>query len=129
MTETGYPAGGGGAGGSVSAICGLLIFVLFVVSLWRVFSKANQPGWAAIIPIYNIYVLLKVVGRPGWWLVLYLIPLVNLVVSIVVSIDLAKSFGKGGAFGFFALWLFSIIGYPVLAFSSARYAGPAAATA
>lgn len=48
-----------------------------IIAMWRIFTKAGQPGWAAIIPFYNIYVLMKVVGRPGWWLILFLIPLVN----------------------------------------------------
>ena len=64
-------------------------------------------------------------GRPGWWLILYIIPLVNLVISIVVSLDLAKAFGKGGGFGFFGLWLLPFIGYPTLGFGRARYLGRA----
>jgi hypothetical protein len=111
---------------TISLIIFLALAVLAIASVWAIFSKAGRPGWAAIIPIYNIYVLLKVVGRPGWWLILYIIPIVNIVISIIVAIDLAKSFGKGGAFGFFGLWLFSIIGYPILGFGSARYVGPAA---
>ncbi|MEU7788984.1 DUF5684 domain-containing protein [Amycolatopsis sp. NPDC049159] len=105
---------------------GLLFAVLTVIALWKVFTKTGRPGWAAIIPIYNAYTLLKVAGRSGWWLLLLLIPLVNLVVAIVVSIDVAKAFGKSGAFGFFGLFVFSIIGYLVLGFGNARYTGPAA---
>lgn len=112
---------------SVPLIIGLLFVVVEIVALWKVFTKAGMPGWAAIIPIYNIYVLLKVAGRPGWWLVLFIIPLVNLIMSLIVSIDVAKSFGKGAAFGVFGLWLFSIIGYLMLAFGDARYQGPTAA--
>lgn len=113
--------------GIIPAIIGLVIGVLMIAAMWKVFAKAGRPGWAAIIPFYNIYVLLKVAGRPGWWLVLFIIPVVNLVVSIIVSLDVAKSFGKSGAFGFFGLWLFGIVGYPVLGFGDARYQGPAAA--
>ncbi|MBW4716277.1 DUF5684 domain-containing protein [Saccharothrix obliqua] len=113
--------------GVVPVIISIAIAVLMIAAMWKVFAKAGQPGWAAIIPIYNMYVLLKVAGRPGWWLVLYIIPIVNLVVSIIVALDVAKSFGKSGVFGFFGLWMFGIIGYPVLAFSDARYQGPAAA--
>lgn len=105
------------------AIVILLIAVLVIASMWQVFRKAGRPGWAAIIPIYNMYVLLKVARRPGWWLILFFIPLVNLIVSIVVAIDVAKVFDKGSAFGFFGLWLFSFIGYPILGFGSARYVG------
>jgi hypothetical protein len=115
----------GGGISPVVTIVLLAIVVLAIASLWQVFRKAGQPGWAAIIPIYNIYILLKVASRPGWWLILFLIPLVNLVVSIVVAIDVAKAFGKGSAFGFFGLWLFGFIGYPILGFGGARYLGPA----
>ncbi|WP_433265212.1 DUF5684 domain-containing protein [Actinosynnema sp. CS-041913] len=113
--------------GVVPIIISLAIAVLMIAAMWKVFAKAGQPGWAAIIPFYNIYVLLKVAGRPGWWLILFIIPIVNIIMSIIVSLDVAKSFGKSGAFGFFGLWLFGIIGYPVLGFGDARYQGPAAA--
>ncbi|MEU4801837.1 DUF5684 domain-containing protein [Actinosynnema sp. NPDC023587] len=108
-------------------IISLVIAVLMIAAMWKVFAKAGQPGWAAIIPIYNIYVLLKVAGRPGWWLILFIIPVVNLVMSVILALDVAKAFGKSGVFGFFGLWLFGIVGYPVLGFGSARYQGPAAA--
>ncbi|MEU7478999.1 DUF5684 domain-containing protein [Lentzea sp. NPDC042327] len=110
-----------------SLIFSLVFAVLVIAGMWATFSKAGKPGWAAIIPIYNIYVWLKVAGRPGWWLILMIIPLVNLVISIIVSLDIAKSFGKSGVFGFFGLWLFGFIGYPMLGFGSAQYQGPAAA--
>jgi hypothetical protein len=100
--------------------------VVMIVSLWKVFTKAGQPGWAAIVPIYNIVVLLQIVGRPMWWLVLCLIPLVNLVAAIILAIDLAKSFGKGAGFGLGLIFL-GFIFYPILGFGSARYSGPAAA--
>ncbi|MFJ1760081.1 DUF5684 domain-containing protein [Amycolatopsis sp. NPDC088138] len=108
---------------------GLVFAIITIIALWKVFTKAGRPGWAAIIPIYNVYVLLKIAGRSGWWLLLLLIPLVNLVVAIIVSIDVAKAFGKSGVFGFFGLFLFSIIGYLILAFGGARYTGPPAAVA
>lgn len=105
----------------------LAVAVVMVVSLWKIFDKAGKPGWAAIVPFYNVWVLLETVGRPGWWIILYLIPLVNIVISIIVAFDLAKVFGKGGAFGFFGLFLFPIVGYPILAFSDAKYKKPAKA--
>ncbi|WP_253839135.1 DUF5684 domain-containing protein [Actinokineospora globicatena] len=103
----------------------LAISLIGIISLWKVFTKAGQPGWAAIVPIYNTYVLLKVVGRPGWWLVLFLIPFVNLVIVIIVFVDLAKAFGKSGGFAAL-LFFFSFIAMPILAFGSARYVGPVA---
>jgi Mce-associated membrane protein len=102
----------------------LAIAILFVVAMWRVFIKAGRPGWASIVPFYNAYVLLKIVGRPGWWLVLLFVPLVNIVFGIIVAIDLARVFGRGAAFGFFWLGLFSPVGYLILGFGDARYLGP-----
>lgn len=114
-------------GGTVGAVVALVLLVVSVVALWKLFTKAGQPGWAAIIPFYNFYVLLRIAGRPGWWLILGLIPLVNVIVSLVVSIDLARSFGRSTVFGVLGLWLFSIIGLLILGFGSSRYVGPAAA--
>lgn len=102
-----------------------LVLVLFA-AMWKVFTKAGQPGWACIVPIYNIIVLLKIVGRPTWWLILVVIPLVNFVVGILLCIDLAKSFGQGTGFGI-GLLLLAPIFYPILGFGGARYVGPAAA--
>ena len=90
------------------------------------FRKAGRPGWAAIIPIYNVYMLLKVVGRPGWWLILFFIPLVDIVVGILVFVDLAKSFGKSSGFAVGIIFL-SFIFVPIRGFGDAKYVGPAAA--
>ena len=106
-------------------IAELLIALLVIVAMWKVFTKAGRPGWAAIIPIYNMYVWCKIVGRPGWWVILMLIPLVNIIVGIVVCIDMAKSFGKGAGFGI-GIALLGIIFLPILGFGSAQYQGPSA---
>ncbi|MGI5504798.1 DUF5684 domain-containing protein [Lentzea sp. CA-135723] len=112
--------------GVVGTIIYLAIAVFGIAVFWKVFTKAGQPGWAAIIPIYNIYIWLKVAGRPGWWLILFLIPFVNVIMALIVSIDVAKSFAKDTVFGVVGLWLFSIIGYAILAFGNAQYRGPSA---
>ena len=109
----------------VSIIFGLLVALLLIVAMWKVFTKAGQPGWASIIPIYNIYIWCKIVGRPWWWILLMLIPFVNFIVAIILCIDLAKSFGKGVGFGI-GLALLGIIFFPILGFGSAQYQGPAA---
>ena len=83
----------------IPAVIGAVIGLFLIVAMWKVFAKAGKPGWAAIIPLYNIYVQLKIVGRPGWWLILFFIPVVNIVISLLVAIDMAKSFGKGSGFG------------------------------
>lgn len=105
----------------------LIVAVLAIAAMWKIFTKANKHGWAAIVPIYNVIVLLEVVGRPLWWIILLIIPFVNIIVGIVIAIDLAKSFGKDALFGVVACWLFSIVGYLILGFGSAQYVGPAAA--
>jgi hypothetical protein len=107
-----------------SVVLSLVLAAVLLVAFWRMFQKAGQPGWASLIPIYNAYILLKIVGRPGWWLLLYFIPIVNLVISIVVMLDLAKSFGKGAGFGI-GLFFLSFIFVPILAFGSSQYVGPA----
>src|SRR5258707_15561006 len=114
------------AGGSpIAGVIGLLIALLIIVAMWKVFTKAGQPGWASIIPIYNIYIWCKIVGRPWWWILLMLIPLVNFIICIILCIDLAKSFGKGVGFGLGLVFL-GIIFFPILGFGSAQYQGPTA---
>lgn len=136
-TTTTTSSSGGGAGFAVLMLIYLLVFVVAVAAMWKIFEKAGKPGWAAIIPIYNTYILIKVAGRPGWWLILFFIPFVNLIAYIVISLDLAKNFGKSVVFAIFGLMIFSIIGYLMLGFGDAQYkdvvsggsAGPAPAAA
>lgn len=90
--------------------------------------KAGQPGWASIIPIYNLIVFLQIVGRPIWWFILLLIPLVNIIIMIILIIDFAKSFGKGVGFAILAIF-FGFITMPMIAFGSATYQGPSAKSA
>lgn len=104
----------------------LAIIVLVVAGMWTTFAKAGQPGWAAIIPIFNMYILCKVGGRPGWWVLLMFIPIVNIIILAILSVDVARSFGQGVGFGI-GLWLLGIIFYPILGFGPAQYQGPAAA--
>jgi hypothetical protein len=103
----------------------LAIAFLMIAAMWKVFSKAVQPGWASIIPIYNLYVMCKIAGRPGWWVILMLIPFVNLIVIIILCIDIAKSFGNGVGFGL-GLFFLGFIFFPILGFGSAQYQGPSA---
>lgn len=102
----------------------LAVAVVAIIAMWKIFVKAGQEGWKAIIPIYNIYVLLKIVGRPDWWLLLYFIPVANFVVAILVCIDLARSFGKSDVFGVVGLFIFSLIGLCMLGFGKDKYIGP-----
>lgn len=102
-------------------IIGLAWYILIVVALWKVFAKAGYPGWLALIPIVNAFVLVKIAGFSAWLGLLYLIPIVNLVFAIIVALRVGKGFGKGAAFSIFLLWLFSAIGYLILGFGSAQY--------
>lgn len=102
----------------------LVIVVLIIVSVWKIFVKAGKPGWAAIIPIYNVIVLLEIVGKPWWWLLLMLIPVVNIIFAIWTVNLLSKSFGQGVGFTLGLIFL-SFIFYPILGFGSYEYKGPA----
>lgn len=94
--------------------------VLMIASLWTIFSKAGKPGWAAIIPIYNYVVMLEIIKKPIWWIVLMLIPIVNIIVGIIICIQLAKVFGKSTGFGI-GILLLGFIFLPMLAFGDATY--------
>jgi hypothetical protein len=122
MLQEEIPYGGGAAAafGTLFMLCWLAFMVLMIASVWMIFSKAGEPGWAAIIPIYNLIVLLNVVGKPLWWFLLLCIPFVNLVVGIILSLELAKKFGKDTGFGIGLIFL-PFIFYPILGFGSARY--------
>jgi Family of unknown function (DUF5684) len=98
----------------------LAIVVLLIASMWKIFVKAGEPGWAAIVPIYNLIVLFKIAGKPAWWVLLMLIPLVNLIVAIIAVLEVARRFGKGVGFGI-GMIVLSPIFYPMLAWGDARY--------
>lgn len=102
----------------------LAVGILMIASMWVLFTKANEPGWAAIVPIYNIIVLLKIAGKPVWWIVLFLIPFVSFIAAILIYISFAKSFGKSAGFGI-GMILLPFVFFPMLAFSDAKYQGPA----
>ena len=111
---------------------GWLIYIAIIVAViagwWKIFTKAGEAGWKSIIPVYNFIVILKIVGREWWWVILMLIPIVNFIILIIVSLDLAKSFGRGTAFGI-GLAFLSFIFAPILGFGSDTYKGPAAKAA
>ncbi|MBY0347289.1 MAG: hypothetical protein GTN67_04190 [Hydrotalea flava] len=102
----------------------LAIILLVLIAQWKIFEKAGQPGWACIIPIYNFIVLMRVIGKPWWWLLLMLIPVVNIVFAIWSVNLLSKSFGKEEGFTI-GLLILPFIFYPILAFGDATYKGPA----
>lgn len=106
---------------------GVLVFylafvVLMIASMWKIFTKAGKPGWAAIVPIYNIIIMLEIVGKPTWWIILMLIPIVNIVVALILMHQLSLSFGKDIGFTI-GLILLGFIFIPILAFGDAKYVG------
>jgi hypothetical protein len=98
----------------------LAILVVVIAGVWKAFEKAGAPGWAAIIPIYNYYVMVKMAGKEGWWVILIFIPLVNIVVAFIVMIEIAKNFGKSTGFGV-GLVLLSFVFWPILGFGDAEW--------
>ena len=109
--------------GSILYVCiGLVILV--IIAQWRVYEKAGKPGWAAIIPIYNAIVLMEIIGKPPWWVLLYFLPIVNIVFGIWSINLLSKSFGKDEGFTA-GLILLGFVFYPILGFGNAEYLGPA----
>lgn len=126
-------SGAQAAGAGIAALFGcffmliwLALAALVIIGMWKVFTKAGKPGWAAIIPIYNLIVLLEIVGKPLWWIILMFIPFVNIVIGIMVAIELAKVFGKGTGFAI-GLVLLPVVFYPILGFGDAKYLGQPAA--
>lgn len=122
-------------GGAGMAAAGVVIIVMWlfaigialltIAGMWKAFQKAGEPGWGAIIPIYNAYLMLKIGGNSGWWLIGLLIPLVNFLVAIKVSIDVSKAFGQGIGIGL-GLAFLSFVFWPLLGFGDYQYQGPPA---
>jgi hypothetical protein len=116
--------------GAVAALFGLVcncmmflvVGVPIVAGVWKTFEKAGKPGWAAIVPFYNCYVLTEVSRKEILWFILTLIPCVQYVAIIVLCIEVAKNFGKGAGFGV-GLALLPFIFFPMLGFGSAQYQG------
>ena len=115
---------------SGAQVAGVVVGMLFyavlilgtVIGMWAAFAKAGKPGWAAIVPIYNLIVLCELAGKPGWWALLCIIPCVNLVFLFLIMMGVAKAFGRdiGTAIG---LFLLGFIFWPMLGFGDAKYQG------
>src|SRR5688500_13737616 len=94
----------------------LALFLVVAIGRWKVFDKAGQPGWTAIIPFVNYFFLAMAAGKPAWWGILMFVPIVNIIVWFILSIDLAKRFGRGTGFGI-GIALLPIIFIPILGFA------------
>ncbi|SHM96739.1 DUF5684 domain-containing protein [Chitinophaga sp. CF418] len=127
MQDVSYDSSGAAMSGAfgVLMVFYLAICVLLIVCGWKIFEKAGKPGWASIIPIYNLIVMLEIVGKPWWYIFMFLIPIYGwIILPIMLTHDLSKSFGKDVGFTI-GLLLLGIIFYPILAFSKdIRYIGP-----
>lgn len=107
----------------VMLIIGLFVLSLFVFSIivhWKVFEKAGQPGWAVLVPLYNLLIFLKIINKPWWWIFMFMIPIVNIVFAIMAVHRLSLSFGKDGGFTVGMIFL-NIIFLAILAFDSSSY--------
>lgn len=111
---------------ALALLCPLLylgLIVVVVAGLWKVFTKAGQPGWAAIVPFYNSYVLTcEIAKKEVLWFVLQFIPLVGIVAYIMVAIEVARKFGKSEGYGI-GLAFLPFVFFPMLGFGDARYQG------
>jgi hypothetical protein len=108
----------------IGGLCGLMVVLVIaavqIVGMWKTFVKAGQPGWACLIPIYNVYVMIQMAGRPAWWLILVFIPFVNAIAMIIIASDLAKRFGGGIGLGLLLVFI-PLIGFAVTGFGDAKY--------
>ncbi len=104
---------------------GLIVFI--IAGIWKAFEKAGQPGWAILIPIYNIYIMTQIAEKEGWWVIMFFIPLVNIIFAFMLYIAIAEKFGKSAGFGVGLVFL-GFIFWPILGFGDARYEGATAET-
>lgn len=128
-------AEGADPGGGLAALAGagiamvlvyLAVILAVVAGVWKIFTKAGKPGWAALIPIYNLVVLLEITGQPLWYIVLYLIPCTAPIAAVIVALELSKRFGQGVGFGLGLAFLAPVF-LPLLGFGSYQYFRPVAA--
>ena len=123
-------AGQAAGGLGVGMVIYFALILFLIVTMWKIFTKAGKPGWASLIPFYNLFVMLDIAGKPAWYFILFFIPFANLVAMILIYVGMAERFGKGGGY-VVGMILLPIIFFPMLAFGSAEYkaieAAPAAA--
>ncbi|OHX66996.1 DUF5684 domain-containing protein [Flammeovirga pacifica] len=113
--------------GLITSIIYFGLIILMIVAYWKLFEKANKPGWASIIPIYNAIVLLEIVGKPWWWLLLFLIPGVNIILMFYVTHLFAQSYGKDIIYTIGLIFLPFIFGLLMAFDKDTKYRGPAGA--
>lgn len=111
--------------GETIALLAFFVFImlLMLVTMWRIFTKAGYAGWTSLVPIYNAVVLMWIAGKPGWWVLLMMLPVVNIIIMLLADIGLAHQFDKGTGFGV-GLFFLPLIFMPILAFGSAEHVNP-----
>lgn len=137
-TTTTSTAGTAALGGFflVVTLIALVVAVIMIISMWKIFTKAGEDGWKSLIPFYNGWILAELAGKPGWWGLVSLVSIIGfipvlgwiadiavIVVYVMIYLSLAKAFNKSTGFGVCML-LFPYVTFPMLAFGSAKYAGP-----
>lgn len=100
-----------------------VLAILTIVAMWKVFQKAGKPGWASIIPIYNLVVFLEIINKPIWWVIFFFIPVVNIFFAFIMWHELAKTFGKDITYTI-GLFFLPFIFIPILGFGDAVYTRP-----
>ncbi len=121
-----FASRGPSSGISKTSVLAIYLFTLFVVLLmyaaeWRMFEKAGQSGWKALIPFYSAYIQFKIAGLSGWWVLALMVPLLDIYAAVLLSLGTAERFGKGTIFAVLGLLVFAPIGYTYLGFGKAKY--------
>ncbi|CAN5519129.1 hypothetical protein BH10ACT3_BH10ACT3_12490 [soil metagenome] len=116
-------SGSSAAGAGILVVVYLAFFVIYLVAMWKLFVKMGQPGWQGIIPLLNAYVIFKLAGKEWWWVILLIIPCINIIAAFILAQSTAKLFAKEIGWTIF-LFLLPGLAHLVLAFGSAQYAGP-----
>lgn len=125
----GGPGPGGGGAEILGIVCGcsfwlimLALTVFLIAACWKIFVKAGEPGWASLIPIYNMMVLAKIAGKEEWYGLLCLIPVAGIIFAIIIWAGVCERFGKGGGY-VIGILLLPYVFIPMLGFGSAQYQG------
>ncbi len=105
---------------AAKALTILALLGVAAVGMWRVFVKAGLPGWGALVPYYNLVLLMRLAGKPGWWAIWFLVPFLNIMIYTIVTLEIAKNFGKGVAYTL-GLLLLPIVFYAILGLGRAEY--------
>jgi hypothetical protein len=107
-------------GGGIELLAVLALSIVIFAGFWKTFQKAGEPGWAGLIPIYNLYVLVRISGNAWWWFILFFIPVLNFIATLKISINIAAKFNRGVLFGL-GLTFLSFVFYPILGFGDYQY--------